>query len=504
MNLEAVIGLEIHIQLKTKSKMFCRCNNMSEGAAPNTLICPICTGHPGTLPLPNKQAIRWAVMAAQALGCTIPEHTKFDRKHYTYPDLPKGYQISQYDEPIGVRGALTVQVDAQPRTIGITRVHVEEDVGKLLHVGGQTLIDYNRAGTPLVEIVTEPDIRTPAEAKAFLQELRLIMRFLGVSNADMEKGELRCDANISLRPKGDKNLYSKSEIKNLNSFRAVERALGYAQVFQENWWKNAFKSGKLKKELIPSPRTYGYREDTDSPLVEQRDKETSADYRYFPEPDIPPLHFTPEFLSKVRAETPELPSAKRHRFVEMYGLPIDLSSRLVEDRELAAYFEEVVTELRTYADGELGREGGETFWRDRKPEATSLAANWLLNRIPVEHRTAQGRSVPPADLGRLLWMVFHGTVTTAGAMQVYEGMVRTRKGPHALVQELGLERLRDAAWLDPIVAQVINDNPEQVKQYRRGKTAVLQFLIGQVMRKTKGRVDAEAVRQALEQAMPAE
>lgn len=500
MELEAVIGLEIHVQLKTKSKMFCRCNNASQGAAPNSLICPICTGHPGTLPLPNKQAIRWAVMAAQALGCTVPEHSKFDRKHYSYPDLPKGYQISQFDEPIGLRGALSVHVNGQPRTIGLTRLHLEEDVGKLLHVGDDTLIDFNRAGTPLIEIVTEPDIRSPAEAKIFLQELRLLMRFLGVSNADMERGELRCDANISLRPQGTDELHPKTEVKNLNSFRSVERALVFEIERQQKLWNG--------NHPPTQHETRGW-DETAQQTVAQRTKEAAADYRYFPEPDIPSLHLTPEFLTEVKAETPELPAARRARFIELYALTSELADGLVRDtpgtnqhdRPLAPYFEEVVTELREYADTELGRDNGEAWWREHTSEATSLIANWLLNRISIKHRAAHGLPVPPTDLARLLWMVHQQAVTLPAATTVYEQMVATKKGPHALLEELGLQRVTSATTLEPVVAAVLAAHPDVVEQYRQGKTAVLQFLIGQVMKETKGRAEAAAVQQALEQVL---
>jgi aspartyl-tRNA(Asn)/glutamyl-tRNA(Gln) amidotransferase subunit B len=497
MNLEAVVGLEIHVQLKTESKMFCRCNNASEGAAPNTLICPICTGHPGTLPLPNQQAIRWAVMAAQALGCTVPQHAKFDRKHYSYPDLPKGYQISQYDEPIGLRGALSLHLDAQPRTISLTRLHLEEDVGKLLHVGKDTLIDFNRAGTPLVEIVTEPDIRTPAEAKAFLQELRLIMRFLGVSNADMEKGELRCDANVSLRPVGSQELHPKTEIKNLNSFRSVERALRYEIDRQRQLWQ--------AEKRPPHQETRGWDEAKQETML-QRTKEAAADYRYFPEPDIPPLHFTPEFLVEVKAETPELPAARRHRLVELYGLTTELSSRLIEDRELVTYFEEVVSEIREYRQASLGAQASEQHWEQEKAAISQTAATWLLNRISREHRGAHHLPVTAENLGRLLWMLHEKSITLHSATVVYEKMVQNAKkggheGPHTIIEEMGLARVSDATVVDPIVQQVIMANPKQAEQYRQGKTAVLQFLIGQVMRQTKGRADAEAVRQALERAL---
>lgn len=481
--MEAVIGLEIHVQLKTKSKMFCSCDNAADGAAPNTLICPVCTGHPGTLPVPNRQAIAYGLMVAEALGCQIPEHAKFDRKHYTYPDLPKGYQISQYDEPIGVHGRLSVPVDGVARTFGITRVHLEEDVGKMFHRGRETFVDFNRAGTPLIEIVTEPDFRTPAEAKAFLQELRLTMRSLGVSDADMEKGQLRCDANISLRPKGSKEFFPKTEIKNVNSFRSVERALAYEIERQSKLW--------AADQAPAGHSTRGWDEDAGE-TVPQREKEAAADYRYFPEPDIPPLHLTPEFLREVSAETPELPGQKRTRFVQLYGLSTELAHQLVYDPALSKYFEEVISELREYLQGELGAQQLESTWERVKSEVAKLIATWLLNRIPAEHRQLYGLA-PANDQARLLWMLYEKHITQSVASKLYEQMVRTKKGPHLLVKELGLENVSDASALSEAVRSILDAHPDQVEQYRQGKTAVLQFFVGQVMRATKGTADANLV-----------
>ncbi len=496
MDLEAVIGLEIHVQLKTKSKMFCACDNASEGAAPNSLICPICTGHPGTLPVPNEQAIRWTVLAALALGCTIPEHAKFDRKHYVYPDLPKGYQISQYDQPIGVHGALRTLVNGRELTVGIERVHLEEDVGKLMHAGDESLVDFNRAGTPLMEVVTEPDIQSPAEAKALLQGLRLTMRYLGISDADMEKGQLRCDANVSLRKQGSLKLSVKTEIKNLNSFRSVERALAFEIARQRQLWE--------QNQAPTIHATRGW-DEAKQETVEQRTKEGAADYRYFPEPDIPPLHFTPEFVADIRAGLPELPAARRQRLIELYGLTANVADSMVRDaagpavadRPFAPYFEEIVSELREYASNELGTEAGEAFWRDHRPAVTMLVANWLLNRISEEHRRSHGLPVPAADLGRLLWMVHQKAVTLPAAALIYEQMVRTKKGPHLLVKELGLEKLSETPELQAVVTEVLKEQAAVVDQYRRGKTTVLQFLIGQVMKKTGGRANVQTVRELL-------
>lgn len=428
-------------------------------------------------------------MAALAIGCTVPEHAKFDRKHYSYPDLPKGYQISQYDEPIGVHGSLAVDIDGESRVIGITRLHLEEDVGKLIHDGTSTLIDDNRAGTPLVEIVTEPVIRTPAEARAFLESLRAMMRALNISNAEMEKGELRCDANISLRPVGDDRRYPKTEIKNLNSFRAVERALRFEIDRQRGQWDSG--------QPPTVTETRGWNEDRQETEL-QRTKEVEADYRYFPEPDIPPLHFTPEFLLEIRAETPELPAGRRQRFQVMYGLIDETALRLVGDPELAKYFEAVVTEFRAYMESELGVTETEARWTKDHGAINGMIAGWLINRIPADHRAVHGLGVPAADVARLLWMVYHRTVTLQASAGIFEQMRLTKKGPHTLVRELGLERVQDTAALEAVARSVIEANPDQVSQYRAGKTAVRQFFIGQVMRATKGAADAAAVREILE------
>ncbi len=485
--LEAIIGLEVHVQLKTKSKMFCRCDNRDD-QPPNAAICPICTGQPGTLPLPNAQAIDWAIMASLALGCSINQESKFDRKHYFYPDLPKGYQISQYDQPFGVEGKVTVPINGGQKTFRIHRLHLEEDAGKLLHQGDQTLIDLNRAGTPLMEIVSEPDFRTPQEAKAYMQELRLIMRYLGVSDADMEKGHLRCDANISLRPVGSDKLYPKTEIKNLNSFKAVERALAFEVERQRGLWED----GRPPKEQS----TRGW-DEASQKTVEQRTKEAAADYRYFPEPDIPPLVTSDEHLAELRAAIPELPAARRERCVSLYSLPVATAAGLVEDKELAEYFEQVVSEFRGYAASELGGDKAAALWKSEPGRDVSLIANWLLNKISAEHRGTHGLPVPAQDLGRLLWMLHQSAISAPAAQQVYEAMVKTKKGPHALVKELGLEQVSDAGELEKIVADVIDRNAKVAAEVKSGKAAAAQFLVGQVMKVTKGRANPKVAQELL-------
>jgi len=498
MELEAIIGLEIHVQLKTKSKMFCGCDNASVSAAPNTLICPVCTGHPGTLPAPNTQAVDWAVMSALALGCTVNEHSKFDRKHYFYPDLPKGYQISQYDEPIGVHGEFAVTVGDTERVIGIERLHLEEDVGKLTHVGTDSFVDFNRAGTPLMEIVTEPDFRSPEETKEFLQQLQLVMRYLGVSDADMEKGQLRCDANVSLRPRGETKLYPKTEVKNVNSFRNVERALTFEIKRQTAVWESG--------APLTDHETRGW----DAILqetVEQRRKESASDYRYFPEPDIPPLHFTPEFVAAMRAKMPEMPAARRERFMKMYGLTVPLADALVKDMPLAAkndcpfwkYFEETITEFREYGADEKGAEAIEAYWEGHHSDAAGFIAKFLLNRISSEHRTVKGLPVKPENLARLLWMVHAGTITMATAAALYEKMAdHPNLAPHTLVKDAGLETMGSEQELEPILRGIMKKHPKQAAAFKAGKTTLLQFFIGQAMKVTKGKAQASVVKSMLE------
>lgn len=486
MKLETIIGLEVHVQLKTKSKMFCRCDNR-DAQEPNSAICPICTGQPGTLPLPNEQAIRWAVMTALALGCKINQESKFDRKNYFYPDLPKGYQISQYDRPFGYEGTITVSVNGPDKTFRIHRLHLEEDAGKLLHPAGQnySLVDLNRAGTPLMEIVSEPDFRTPHEAKAYLQEMQLIMRYLDVSDADMEKGHLRCDANISLRPVGHTELYPKTEIKNLNSFKAVEKALEFEIKRQSGLWED----GKHPD----TGATRGWDENTGT-TKEQRAKEEAADYRYFPEPDIPPVIISDELALELKGLIPELPAARRARFVAQYSLVETDAMSLVNEKSTAEYFEEVISEFRRYFDDAKKNDSG--TWDQEKPAAAKQIANFLLNKVSSGDRSLESFPVPAQDTGRLLWMVATGlTSGTAAVQQIYPQMVATGKGPHLLIKELGLEQVSDSGELEKIVEEVIVANPKVVADVKAGKAAAYQFLVGQVMKATKGKANPQVVQE---------
>ncbi|MBI3572966.1 MAG: Asp-tRNA(Asn)/Glu-tRNA(Gln) amidotransferase subunit GatB [Candidatus Kerfeldbacteria bacterium] len=493
LELEAIIGLEVHVQLKTKSKMFCCCNNRDD-QPPNSAICPICTGQPGTLPLPNQQAIDWAVMTALALGCQINQESKFDRKNYFYPDLPKGYQISQYDKPFGFSGTLRLPIDGQEKTFRIHRLHLEEDAGKLIHPTGAdySLVDLNRAGTPLMEIVSEPDFRTPAEAKAYVQELQLIMRYLGVSDADMEKGHLRCDANVSLRPKGESQLYPKSEVKNMNSFKAIERALAFEIERQRGLWEDG--------SAPTTGSTRGWNESTQK-TEDQRTKEKAADYRYFPEPDIPPIIISDEHVATLREGTKALPSDVRRRLREMYGLDEKNADGLVHDPGLEKYFEEVVTEFRGYMESAGSPDSARRDWEATKSRRSQSIANWLLNRISTEHRGEHGLPVPATDIGRMLWMLDQGEINAPASTQIYEAMIKTKKGPHALMQELGLEQMSDTGAISQAVQEVMANNKKVVADVKTGKTAAMQFLVGQVMKATKGKANPTVVQAAVKKAL---
>ncbi len=493
MKLESVIGLEIHVQLKTKSKMFCACANDGENQAPNTTICPICLGHPGTLPVPNQQAIEWAVKSALALNCGIPQHSKFDRKHYFYPDLPKAYQISQYDEPIGIKGHLG--------KVRIHRLHLEEDAAKLLHQngesarrslgGGGSFVDYNRSSTPLMEIVTEADIRSPEEAGEFLRELRLIMRYLGVSDADMEKGHLRCDANISLRPAGSGEFFPKTEIKNLNSFKAVERALAYEIRRQSKVWEETGKAPAAQG-------TAGWDERAGKTFL-QRAKEEANDYRYFPEPDVPELDFAPDWVGKIKAELPELPSDLRGRFVKQYGFNSVDAKIISQDKELASFVEKVVSELLGWLESS-GEEGSaEEIWEKNKAKLAKLVAGWVLSRL-LGALNKGGKTlsdITPENMAELITLVYNNQVNATNAAAILEETLRTRKNPTAIMENKDLGQMADDGAAEAVVAKVISDNPRQVAEFKAGKEAVLQYLVGQVMKATRGKADAAGILQIL-------
>ena len=490
---QTIIGLEIHVQLKTKSKMFCGCDNTGEGKKPNTTICEICTAQPGTLPVPNDQAIRWGVLAAMALNCKIASVSKFDRKHYFYPDLPKGYQISQYDQPIGSEGYLDVGVGKQAQRIKIERLHLEEDSAKLLHEPGQkdTFIDFNRAGTPLVEVVTMPDIDSPAVARAFLQELKMVMQYLGVSDADMEKGQLRVDANISLRPIGETKLYPKTEVKNINSFKAVEKVLAFEQARLTKLWDE----GKPPTQFA----TRGW-EETKNETIEQRVKEESADYRYFPEPDIPPFKFTKEYIDAVQAEMPELPAARKVRFHTEYGFMTEDVEQLVSDQGLAKYAEEVISELRAWLKAEKIKDRGVT-WQINKQEFSKLTANWLINNfnklLTEKNLKANKSKITPENFAELIKLIWQGSVNSNAAQEVLSEMFITGGDPSDIIERRGLGIMSDEATLLAVIDKVLQENPKEVEQYKSGKIALARFFMGKIMKESKGRADPETANRLL-------
>ncbi len=473
---EVVIGLEVHSQLLTKSKMFCSCSTDYAYAAPNTHVCPICMGMPGVLPVINEQAVAYTIMTALALNCEIPAYSKFDRKNYPYPDLMKGYQISQYDIPLSKNGYLTIEHDGQIKRIGITRVHLEEDTARLLHHEGYSLVDINRSGTPLMEIVSEPDMRSPEEARLYMQKLREILVYLGVSSGRMEEGSLRCDANISVRPRGQQKLGVKTEIKNMNSFRSVERALAY----------EAHRQIELLGNGQPiHQETRGWVE-TKGITVAQRSKEYAHDYRYFPEPDLPPLLISRAWVEELRAQLPELPDARRARYMDDYGLSVQDANVLTEDKTLGDYFEQVVAVAQT---------------SDRKARAKA-AANLVLNDV-VRLLKANSISIQESPLSaaasaNLLDLLDKERITGKQAKEVLEEAFVSGKMPDVIVKEKGIEPpISDQSALERIIEEVIANNPKAARDYRAGKTNALQALIGQVMKQTRGQAKADSVRTIL-------
>jgi aspartyl-tRNA(Asn)/glutamyl-tRNA(Gln) amidotransferase subunit B len=480
---EIVIGLEVHSQLLTASKMFCRCEANYANAAPNTHVCPVCMGYPGVLPVINERALDATIMTALALNCEIPDYSKFDRKNYGYPDLPKGYQISQYDRPLSRNGYLTVRVGGEERRIGITRVHLEEDTGRLVHkrVGAETytLVDLNRAGVPLMEIVSEPDMRTPEEARLYMEKLRQILVYLGVSSGRMEEGALRCDANVSVRPRGAQEFGVKTEIKNMNSFRSVERAIAYEAQRQIDTLTSG---GAITQE------TRGWDEER-GVTVSQRSKEGASDYRYFPEPDLPPLIVGREWVERVRAATPELADAKRRRFVEQFGLSDYDAEQLTADRPLADYFESAVA-----APSASGAPLPAGVGPGVRPKSL---ANWILGDLRrllnAESLDIAAGRVTPASLAELVDLIEKGTISSKQAKDVLEKAFASGDAPAAIVAREGIAQISDTGELDAVIAEVIAANAKAAEDFKAGKTASLQFLVGQVMKRTKGRAKPDAV-----------
>jgi len=506
MKYDIIIGLEIHAELKTKSKMFCSCDNDAEGKEPNMVVCPVCLGHPGTLPTANKQAIEWTILTGMALNCKINRLSKFDRKHYFYPDLPKGYQISQYDLPLVYGGHLEINGEI----IGITRIHLEEDTGKLTHPSfakategkpnakKYSLADYNRAGTPLMELVTDPVIKSAEQAKKFCQRYQQILRYLEISNADMEKGEMRCEANVSAQERGkwkyengeikaigDYELNPKIELKNINSFKAVEKAIDYEI-------KRQIAALEEGEKLVQETR--GWNENA-SRTVSQRTKETSADYRYFPEPDIPPLRVSPEWIKEIGARLVELPHNKKKRFMEQYDFDEETAEILVSDKNLSNYAEQVISELRAWIDS-----SGDD-WERQKTKLAKTAANWLIHELFKHLRedklTVSDIKITPENFAELVSLVHQGKINSSAGTAILEKMYKNGGDPTQLMADMGLEQIDDEAELEKTIRQILEKNEKQVEEYKAGKENILQFFVGQTMAATKGKANPKTVQKIL-------
>ena len=482
MEYEVIVGLEVHVQLLTRSKMFCSCDARYADDPPNTHVCPVCLGMPGVLPVINRRAIEHTMMTALALNCRIPEYTKFDRKNYSYPDLMKGYQISQYDAPIGISGWMDVEVNGATRRIGITRVHLEEDVAKLTHGTTQlgnncSLVDVNRSGVPLMEIVSEPDMRSPEEARAYLMKLRSILCCLEVSTGNMEEGSFRCDANISVRPEGTTNYLPKVEIKNLNSFKAVYLALEYEAQRQKKL---------IDQGGVTVQETRGWLDEKGVTVV-QRSKEYAHDYRYFPEPDLPPLTISREWVEQVRSLIPELPEACRDRFVEQYGMSLYDANLLVTTKEMADLFEKTVTIIKL----------SESDFRKQ----AKLVANWLLgdfSKLLNATGTDISRTrITSRSLADLMMLISKGSISGPTAKAVFEEMFNTGNAPTDIVVKKGLSQISDTSEIEQVVAKVISDNPSAIADYRAGKQQAVNFLLGQTIKATKGRASPQVARKAI-------
>lgn len=478
MEFEAVIGLEIHVQLKTRTKMFCG-DSVEFGAEPNTNVCPVCLGLPGALPVINRQAVELGVRAALGLGCEVHETSVFARKNYFYPDLPKGYQITQYDRPLATGGELAVpNADGgEPIRVRIRRIHLEEDAGKSLHdrIPGMTAVDLNRAGVPLIEIVTEPDLRSPAQARAFLVRLKQLLEYLEVSDCDMEKGSLRVDANVSIRPAGSAELGTKTEVKNMNSFANVERALAFEIERQIAVVRGG---GKVVQETLLWDQARGE-------ARPMRSKEESHDYRYFPDPDLPSLVLDRVAVEAARAGLPELPAAKAARFREQYGLPAYDIEVLTASREVADYFEAVA------------REAGDA----------KAASNWVMTAVLAwmneKQRPIRDLPVPPGHLAQLIGLTADGTLSVTIARQVFERMAETGQPPAEIVETEGLAQVRDVAQLRQWVAEVLAEHGAEVERYRAGEQKIFGFLMGQIMKKSRGKADPRQASALLREALEA-
>lgn len=478
MKYTTVIGLEVHSELKTKSKAFCSCST-EFGGAPNTHVCPVCLGMPGALPVLNRQVVEFAIRTGLALDCEIKKFNKFDRKNYFYPDLSKNYQISQFDKPICEQGHIDIEVDGNTKRIGITRIHMEEDAGKLVHSGAtikssdSSAVDYNRAGVPLIEIVSEPDMRSSAEARAYLAKLKAILEYTDVSDCKMQEGSLRCDANISVMPEGSSEFGTRAEIKNLNSFRALERAIEYEVQRQIELIEDG-------GTVVQETRTW---DDAKGMTLSMRSKEEAHDYRYFPEPDLVPVEIDDAWIARVKNELPELPAARKARLMKEKGLVDYDAENIVAVKAMAEYFDEAAK----HTDDAKG------------------IANWMLGDVSAylnsENVTIEDFPIAPANLGEMVNLINKGVLSSKLAKKVFAEMLKTNKEPKVLVKELGLEQISDEGAIVKIVEETLAENPQSVADYKAGKDRALGFLVGQIMKKSRGKANPEMVNNLLKEKM---
>lgn len=478
MKYTTVIGLEVHSELKTKSKAFCSCST-EFGGAPNTHVCPVCLGMPGALPVLNRQVVEFAIRTGLALDCEIKKFNKFDRKNYFYPDLSKNYQISQFDKPICEHGHIDIEVDGNTKRIGITRIHMEEDAGKLVHSGAtikssdSSAVDYNRAGVPLIEIVSEPDMRSSAEARAYLAKLKAILEYTDVSDCKMQEGSLRCDANISVMPEGSSEFGTRAEIKNLNSFRALERAIEYEVQRQIELIEDG-------GTVVQETRTW---DDAKGMTLSMRSKEEAHDYRYFPEPDLVPVEIDDAWIARVKNELPELPAARKARLMKEKGLVDYDAENIVAVKAMAEYFDEAAK----HTDDAKG------------------IANWMLGDVSAylnsENATIEDFPIAPANLGEMVNLINKGVLSSKLAKKVFAEMLKTNKEPKVLVKELGLEQISDEGAIVKIVEETLAENPQSVADYKAGKDRALGFLVGQIMKKSRGKANPEMVNNLLKEKM---
>lgn len=470
MNYEAVIGLEVHAQMLTESKIFCGCSTKF-GSEPNTQTCPVCIGMPGVLPVLNRKALEFAIKTGLAMNCRIASYSRFARKNYFYPDLPKGYQISQYELPICEHGLLEILVEGQTRRIGITRVHMEEDAGKNIHEGSGnfSFVDLNRTGVPLMEIVSEPDMRTPGEASEYMKKLRAILRYLGVCDGNMEQGSLRCDANVSVRPVGQRELGTRTEVKNINSFKFVEKALEYEIKRQIRLLEEG---GKVIQETRLWDSSKGITES-------MRGKEEAHDYRYFPEPDLVPMMPTNEWIDEIRTSLPELPDKKRGRFISGYGLPEYDADLLTAEKAMADWFEEAVK-------------------AGAQPKTVS---NWMTGELAKllneENTSIETCPLKPAHLAEMLRLIDNGTISGKIAKTVFDEMYRTAKNPEEIIKEKGLVQISDSGAIEKAIDEIIAKNPKEADRFRAGDEKLISFFVGQVMKLTRGKANPQMVNDIL-------